>query len=47
MAERKTRLSRADWANAALEAIAEGGLAAVAIEPLATRLGTTKGSFYW
>ncbi|MGH3390723.1 MAG: TetR/AcrR family transcriptional regulator, partial [Actinomadura sp.] len=41
------RLSRADWANAALEAIAEGGLAAVAIEPLATRLGTTKGSFYW
>lgn len=25
----------------------EGGLAAVAVEPLATRLGTTKGSFYW
>ena len=33
--------------RAALEAIAEGGLAAVAVEPLARRLGTTKGSFYW
>lgn len=36
-----------DWAAAALAAIAEGGLAAVAVEPLAARLGTTKGSFYW
>lgn len=26
--------------------LAEGGLAAVAVEPLAARLGTTKGSFY-
>jgi AcrR family transcriptional regulator len=43
----KTRLTRADWANAALEAISEGGLAAVAVEPLALQLGTTKGSFYW
>jgi AcrR family transcriptional regulator len=25
----------------------EGGLGAVAVEPLAERLGTTKGSFYW
>jgi AcrR family transcriptional regulator len=32
---------------AALNAMAEGGLAAVAVEPLAARLGTTKGSFYW
>lgn len=31
----------------ALTAIAEGGVAAVAVEPLAARLGTTKGSFYW
>ena len=31
----------------ALAAIAEGGLAAVAVEPLALRLGTSKGSFYW
>src|SRR5262249_28261282 len=35
------------WAEAALEAIAEGGLAAVAVVPLAERLGATKGSFYW
>jgi AcrR family transcriptional regulator len=40
-------LSRDDWTHAALEAIAEGGTAAVAVEPLAARLGTTKGSFYW
>jgi AcrR family transcriptional regulator len=41
------RLSRSDWESAALAAIAEGGLAAVAVEPLAARLGATKGSFYW
>jgi AcrR family transcriptional regulator len=43
----RTRLSRQDWVDAALEAIAEGGLAAVAVVPLAERLGATKGSFYW
>ena len=32
---------------AALEAFGSGGLAAVAVEPLAKQLGTTKGSFYW
>jgi AcrR family transcriptional regulator len=41
------RLSRERWVQAALEAIAEGGLAAVAVVPLAKRLGATKGSFYW
>ena len=41
------RLSRAAWVQAALEAIAEGGLAEVAVVPLAERLGATKGSFYW
>jgi AcrR family transcriptional regulator len=40
-------LSATDWADIALEAIGEGGLAAVAVEPLAVRLGATKGSFYW
>jgi len=40
-------LNREDWARAALEAMREGGLGAVAVEPLAERLGTTKGSFYW
>jgi AcrR family transcriptional regulator len=43
---RKTRLSRADWVRAALDAIAERGLAGVSVEPLAAQLGVTKGSFY-
>lgn len=41
------RLSAEDWAQAALDLIAEQGVAAVAVEPLARRLGVTKGSFYW
>ncbi len=40
-------LSKQDWVRAALFGIADGGTAAVAIEPLAARLGATKGSFYW
>jgi AcrR family transcriptional regulator len=50
MAERKPsgqRLTRDDWIIAALDAISDGGLAAVGVEPLAARLGATKGSFYW
>jgi len=43
----KPRLSAEDWALAALDVIAEQGLSAVAVEPLARRLGVTKGSFYW
>ncbi|MFD7664039.1 TetR/AcrR family transcriptional regulator [Streptomyces sp. NPDC059788] len=43
----RRRLTARDWADAALAAIGEGGLAAVAVEPIAARLGTTKGSFYW
>jgi AcrR family transcriptional regulator len=46
VAERK-RLTADDWTVAALDALAEGGVAAVAVEPIAVRLGTTKGSFYW
>lgn len=45
--ERSGRLSAGDWAQAALDLIAEQGVAAVAVEPLARRLGVTKGSFYW
>lgn len=45
--ERHARLSAEDWAQAALDLIAEQGVAAVAVEPLARRLGVTKGSFYW
>ena len=44
---RAGRLSAEDWAQAALDLIAEQGVAAVAVEPLARRLGVTKGSFYW
>ena len=43
----KSSLSREAWGEAALEALAAGGLEAVAVEPLARRLGVTKGSFYW
>ncbi|MGI5261143.1 TetR/AcrR family transcriptional regulator [Streptomyces angustmyceticus] len=43
----RQRLTAQDWADAALAAMGEGGLAAVAVEPLAARLGATKGSFYW
>ncbi|MFC5182863.1 TetR family transcriptional regulator [Actinomadura harenae] len=44
---RTARLSRDDWAAAALAALAEGGAAAVAVEPVAARLGASKSSFYW
>lgn len=43
----KTSLTPADWEQAALELIAEKGIAALRVEPLARRLGITKGSFYW
>lgn len=45
--EIRGRLTSVDWEHAALDAIAELGIAAVVIEPLARRLGVTKGSFYW
>ena len=41
------RLTRQDWLRAALGALARGGVAALRVEPLAKRLGVTKGSFYW
>lgn len=40
-------LTAADWAEAALQLIAEAGLRAVTVSALAARLGVTKGSFYW
>lgn len=40
-------LGAEDWVRAAGLAIEEGGVGAVAVEPLARRLGVTKGSFYW
>ena len=41
------RLGPEDWIAAALEALAESGAAAVRVDPLAKRLGVTRGSFYW
>ncbi len=46
MARHVKQLKAEDWERAALQAISDGGLGAVAVEPLARRLGVTKGSFY-
>ncbi len=46
-AKKSPRLTPEIWADAALEAIEQGGLSSVAVEPLARLLGVTKGSFYW
>ncbi len=43
----RPRLTESDWERAALELIADEGVAAVAVETLARRLEVTKGSFYW
>ncbi|MGH2561516.1 MAG: TetR/AcrR family transcriptional regulator [Thermomicrobiales bacterium] len=45
--DRKQGLRASDWVRVARVVIAEKGVAAVAVEPLAKRLGVTKGSFYW
>jgi AcrR family transcriptional regulator len=42
-----TPLDAAAWVEAAFDALAEGGIDAVRIDPLAKRLGVTRGSFYW
>jgi AcrR family transcriptional regulator len=44
---KRRHLTDLDWKRAALKAICEGGIAAVAVEPLARALGVSKGSFYW
>jgi AcrR family transcriptional regulator len=43
----RARLSSQDWTDAALRALAEGGVAAVRVDVLARDLGVTRGSFYW
>lgn len=40
-------LTASDWAEAALQLVAEKGLGALTVGALAGRLGVTKGSFYW
>lgn len=42
-----TTLDSAAWVEAAFDALAEGGIEAVRIDPLAKQLGVTRGSFYW
>ena len=44
--ERDTPVEK-DWIAAAREMLVEGGIAAVQINPLANRLGVTRGGFYW
>ena len=40
-------LDAAAWIEAAFDALAEGGIDAVRVDPLAKKLGVTRGSFYW
>jgi AcrR family transcriptional regulator len=47
VAARDNSRTKADWIAAAIEALDDGGIEAVRVEPLAVRLGVTKGSFYW
>jgi AcrR family transcriptional regulator len=42
-----TKVGKDDWTRAALEVIAAEGVGGAKVEALATRLGITKGSFYW
>ena len=44
---RSEPLGRQDWIAAGLAAMAEGGVDAVRVDPLAKSLGITRGSFYW
>ncbi|MGD9980376.1 MAG: TetR/AcrR family transcriptional regulator [Hyphomonadaceae bacterium] len=46
-AQAATPLDATAWIEAAFDALAEGGIDAVRIDPLAKRLGVTRGSFYW
>lgn len=41
------KISADAWLDEALQALAGQGWQAVAVEPLAKKLGVTKGSFYW
>lgn len=40
------KLTRDDWEEAAFRALLDGGSRAIAVAPLADRLGVTRGSFY-
>ncbi len=50
MAKQKSleiKLGRQDWIKTGLAVLAESGVEAVRVEPLAKRMKVTKGSFYW
>lgn len=44
---RTSRLTSDHWITAGFDALQQGGPNTLAAEPLARKLGTTKGSFYW
>lgn len=41
------KLGRKDWIDKGLKVLAESGVEAVRVEPLAKLMNVTKGSFYW
>jgi len=43
----RTQLDRNDWIEAAIDVLAEHGVAGLRVEVLAKNFGVTKGSFYW
>ncbi len=45
--QKAPKLSRQEWIEAALDALAEGGVEALRVEAVAKRLRVTKGGFYW
>lgn len=45
--EKRSRLGRSDWLMAGFQALSTDGPVALKAEPMARRLKTTKGSFYW
>jgi AcrR family transcriptional regulator len=42
-----SNLTRQDWIEQGMAVLANSGVEAVRVEPLAKRMGVTKGSFYW
>lgn len=44
---KRARLNRQDWIDTGLSTLVSDGPGALAAEPLARKLKTTKGSFYW
>ncbi len=46
-AAKRAKLSRSDWLASSMDALLLEGVEGIHVEPLARRLGVTKGSFYW